>query len=589
MKNKYYSIILIIGIVLAITSCDVTNTVPEDAITDLNYWTKTDDLKQYANSFYTTLSGPSQWYDTSSDNAVTNSPDNKLFNNLVVPGSGGGWSTGDWGNIRNLNYFLNRYQTVVGDESVINHYVGEIRFFRANEYFNKVKTFGDVPWYDVDLTTADDDLLMKGRDPRKFVVDKILEDLDFAVSNLKEHDEIEKGRLHKYAALQLKARVALYEGTWMKYRNISGWESYLEQAVLAASEIMNSGNYDIVKGNAQYMFDDKPLYYRQQFIQEDLTDNPESVLPRIYEKNILMHGISRSVNETGWGISKDFIESFLCIDGKPIALSDLYEGDGTFLKELENRDPRFRNMVDNPYLPYFLDGEIPISYPATTIAVNQCPTGYMASKFRSPIPAQNEANQTTYDWHIFRYAEVLLIFAEAKAELGTITQQDIDNSINKLRARLDEPGKFEMGRLFLNPPLDPLSVVNGSPRYGYAIDPLLYEIRRERRIELAFEGFRWDDIVRWKAGKLIENPKTMLGLTVNDEVVNRYTEVFGGTNPFATRSFYEFTDWAGNQKKLLKVYENMNRTWDDRLYLNPLPIDQLQLNPNLGPQNPGWE
>lgn len=589
MKNKYYSIILIIGIVLAITSCDVTNTVPEDAITDLNYWTKTDDLKQYANSFYTTLSGPSQWYDTSSDNAVTNSPDNKLFNNLVVPGSGGGWSTGDWGNIRNLNYFLNRYQTVVGDESVINHYVGEIRFFRANEYFNKVKTFGDVPWYDVDLTTADDDLLMKGRDPRKFVVDKILEDLDFAVSNLKEHDEIEKGRLHKYAALQLKARVALYEGTWMKYRNISGWESYLEQAVLAASEIMSSGKYDIVKGNAQYMFDDKPLYYRQQFIQEDLTDNPESVLPRIYEKDILMHGISRSVNETGWGISKDFIESFLCIDGKPIALSDLYEGDGTFLKELENRDPRFRNMVDNPYLPYFLDGEIPISYPATTIAVNQCPTGYMASKFRSPIPAQNEANQTTYDWHIFRYAEVLLIFAEAKAELGTITQQDIDNSINKLRARLDEPGKFEMGRLFLNPPLDPLSVVNGSPRYGYAIDPLLYEIRRERRIELAFEGFRWDDIVRWKAGKLIENPKTMLGLTVNDEVVNRYTEVFGGTNPFATRSFYEFTDWAGNQKKLLKVYENMNRTWDDRLYLNPLPIDQLQLNPNLGPQNPGWE
>ena len=158
-----------------------------------------------------------------------------------------------------------------------------------------------------------------------------------------------------------------------------------------------------------------------------------------------------------------------------------------------------------------------------------------------------------------------------------------------MRARLDEPGKFEMGRLFLNPPLDPLSVVNGSPRYGYAIDPLLYEIRRERRIELAFEGFRWDDIVRWKAGKLIENPKTMLGLTVNDEVVNRYTEVFGGTNPFATRSFYEFTDWAGNQKKLLKVYENMNRTWDDRLYLNPLPIDQLQLNPNLGPQNPGWE
>lgn len=573
---------------MTITSCDVTNTIPEDAITDLNYWTKIDDLKQYANSFYTTLSGPSQWYDNTSDNAVTNSPDNWLFDNAVVPGTGGGWATSNWTNIRNLNYFLSRYQTVIGDEEDINHYVGEIRFFRANEYFNKVKTFGDVPWYDVDLTTQDEELLMKGRDPRKFVIDKILEDLDFATNSLKEPEELEKGRLHKYAALQLKARVALYEGTWMKYRNLTGWEEYLEKAVTASSEIISSGNYDIVKGNAPYMFEDYPLYYRQQFIQDDLTDNPESVLHRIYEKDILMHGLSRSVNETGWGISKDFIESFLCIDGKPIALSDLYEGDDNFQLEMTNRDPRLRNIVDNPFLPYFLDGETPISYPVTSVNVNQCPTGYMASKFRNPVPAQNEANQTTYDWYVFRYAEVLLIYAEAKAELGTITQQDLDNTINKLRARLDEPGKFEMGRLSINPPQDPLSVVNGAPRYGYEISPLLYEIRRERRIELAFEGFRWDDIVRWKAGKLIENPKTMLGLNVNEDVIEKYTGLFGGTNPFETRAMYEFTDWDGKQKQLLKVYGDMNRVWNDRLYLNPLPIDQLQFNPNLKPQNPGW-
>ncbi len=585
IKNRCF--ILILGLVITLGACDVTDTVPEDAITDLNYWTKTDDLKLWANDFYPTLSGPSQWYDNTSDNCVTNTPDNRLFNNITVPGSGGGWGAGDWANIRNLNYFLSHYQTVEGNEAEINHYVGEIRFFRAHEYFNKVKRFGDVPWIDKDLTTTDDEFLFSTRDPRKMVIDKIIEDLEFAANNMLLPGDVEAGRLHRYAALQMLARVALHEGTWMKYRDISGWETYLQKAVSVSQTIMDEGDYAIEKGNAPHMFEDYPLFFRQQFIQEDLTSNSECVLPRIYIKDKLMHGLSRQVNETGWGISKDFIESFLCVDGLPIALSPVYHGDDSLQMEMANRDPRLRNMVDNKNLPYFLDGSTPISYPVTAIAVDKCPTGYMASKFRDPVPSQNEANQTTYDWYVFRYAEVLLINAEAKAELGNITQNDIDLTINKLRERLDEPGEFQMGRLVLNPAEDPLAMVNGQPRYGYSLSPLLYEIRRERRIELAFEGFRWDDIVRWNAGKLIENPKTMLGLVVNDEVVTRYQFFNGGTNPFADRSLYELTDWDGEQKKLLKVYETTQRTWDDKLYLDPLPTDQLSLNPNLD-QNPGW-
>ena len=158
-------------------SCDITDTVPKDAITDLNYWRKVDDLKLFANNFYTTLSAPSDALDAQSDNCVTNTPDNRLFNNMVVPGTGGGWSISDWNNIRNTNYFLKRYKTVEGDEREVNHYVGEVRFFRAHEYFNKVKRFGDVPWIDKDLSTTDEDILMKPRDPRKFVVEKIIEDL----------------------------------------------------------------------------------------------------------------------------------------------------------------------------------------------------------------------------------------------------------------------------------------------------------------------------------------------------------------------------------------------------------------------------
>ena len=585
MKNILYIFIMLL--LVALVSCNVTDTIPEDAITDLNYWRKTDDLKLFANQFYTTLSAPSATYDVGTDNAVPNSPDNRLFNNMIVPGTGGGWSNSDWTNIRNANYFLTHYQTVEGTAEDINQYVGEVRFFRANEYFAKTKRFGDVPWIDKDLTTTDADFLQKARDPQKNVIDKVIEDLEFATANLKDPANVESGRLHKYAALQMLSRVCLYEGTWLKYRNLTGWEPYLQKAVLASETIMNSGKYDVVKGNAAYMFDGYPLFYRQQFIQEDLASNKECVLARIYKKDLLMHGLSRSVNQSGWGISKDFIDDFLCVDGKSIALSSLYLGDDSLQMEIANRDPRMRNIVDNKFLPYYLDGSKPISYPVTTTAVNSCPTGYMAMKFRDPVPAQNEANQTTYDWYVFRYAEVLLTYAEAKAELGTLTQSDLDKSINKLRSRLDEPGKFTMGKLDINPEADPLSTINGTPRYGYTISPIIYEIRRERRIEMAFEGFRWDDICRWNAGKLIENPKTMLGLAVNDEVINRYKKFNGGSNPFNGRALYDLTDWNGKSKKLLKIYTNITRKWDDKLYLDPLPTDQITLNPNLK-QNPGW-
>jgi hypothetical protein len=579
--------IILTSLLVIVTSCEVTNVEPEDKITDLSYWKSTDDLELFANSFYTSLTSPDANLDNTSDNAVPKTPDTRLFNNMTVPGSRGGWSTDDWKNIRNLNYFLSHYQTAEGNADDIKQYVGEIYFFRANEYFNKVKMFGDVPWIDKDLNVDDGDLLNKARDPRKFVVDKIIDDLDTAVADLNLPEAVASGRIHKFAALQLLARVCLFEGTWMKYRNLSGWEDYLQKAVDASERIMNEGDYEIVAGNATYMFDGYPLYYRQQFIQEDLTANKECVLPRIYIQDLVMHSLSRNVNESSKGISKDFIESFLCIDGEAIANSPLYLGDDSLQMEMTNRDPRLRNMVDNKNLPYYLDGTTPISYPVTPVVVNTCPTGYMASKFRTAEPAQNEANKCTYDWYVFRYAEVLLIFAEAKAELGTITQTDLDNSINQLRARLDEPGNFTMGRLTMNPQADPLAIVDGRPRYGYTVSPLIYEIRRERRIELAFEGFRWDDICRWNAGVMIENPKTMLGITVNEAVINRYTYYNGGTDQFATRTLYQLTDWDGKTKTLLQVYSEMDRIWDDKLYLNPLPTDQLTLNPNLE-QNPGW-
>ena len=607
MNNKYVNIVAVIFFMALISlSCNkFLDRKPQDAITDLNYWQTTDELKLYCNNFYPSLYIPDPSADNQSDNCVPNSPNSWLYGLTTIPASGGGWSSGDWGNIRNANYFLTHYQSVQGDSADINQYVGEIRFFRANEYFNKVKMFGDVPWLNKDLNINDTSFLYEARTPGKTVIDSVLADLTFAVNHLQTPDKVDKGRLHKYAALQMMARVALYEGTWMKYRNVDGWESYLTVASTAAKEIMDDGGYQIVKPDAQYYYktgnlidaktntyatQDYPLYYREQFIQEDLTSDKECVLPKIYQLNLLTNNISRSVNESGTGVSKDFIEDFLCADGLPIALSPEYKGDDSAILEMTNRDPRFRNMIDNRFLPNYLNGVNPVSNYLTPVSTSTVPTGFMASKFRSPVPAQNEANQTTFDMYVFRYAEVLLIYAEAKAELGTITQQDLDQSVNLLRMRLDEPALpgGKMGRLTLNPPADPNAVtVTGEPRYGYIVSPLIYEIRRERRIELAFEGFRWDDIVRWHAGKLLENPKTVYGIVAGSAVRNEYDNYFG-SDIFSGENFATIKDWDGKTKELVSPYTVPMRKWNDKLYLHPIPTDQITLSKGVIHQNPGW-
>ncbi|PZP43316.1 MAG: RagB/SusD family nutrient uptake outer membrane protein, partial [Pseudopedobacter saltans] len=469
MKKFQFVYIAILG--LLVGACNkVLDKTPQDAITDLNFWTSVDNLKLYANNFYTTLYVPNGTVDGISDNTVPNTPNSWLYGDAIVPASGGGWSSGDWENIRNANYFLTHYQQVVDNPTTINQYVGEIKFFRAYEYFNKVKTFGDVPWINIDLNVNDSAYLYEKRTPRQTVIDSVIADLNFAATNLPDPSTAEKGRLHKYAALQMLARVNLYQGTWMKYRNVSGWQIYLTNAAAASSQIMQSGLYSIPKPTALYYFRtgylvdaktgtyatmDYPLYYREQFITEDLTTNKECVLPKIYIVNVLAHNLSRN-GQSGMGASKDLIEDFLCDDGLPIRLSSRYKGDDSSTVEFQNRDPRLRNIMDNRFLPNYLNGTLPTSDYLSPIS-STVPTGYQIYKYKSPIPLQNEANQCTYDMFIFRYAEVLLINAEALAELGTITQADIDNTINQLRARLDEPSLpgGQMGRLTMNPPADP--------------------------------------------------------------------------------------------------------------------------------------
>ena len=478
-----------------------------------------------------------------------------------------------------------------GVEGSINAQVAVIRFFRALDYFGKIKSYGDVPWYEKDLTDADQEELFKPRDSRDFVLGKIIEDLEFAIQWLPEKNAAEECALHKDVARTQLSRVCLYYGTYKKYHNVSGTptsQELLQKAANNALAVMNTGRYDIVKGSdagcGMKSFEGYPMYYQNQFVQEDLSANKEAILFRKYEDGVLTHGTGRQ--DAAPGFSKDFAESFLCKDGMPIGVSELYKGDETLDQEMENRDPRMYQIIDNIHRPWEVsdDGTITVhksAQPGQTgsapdVSASKSVTGYLDAKHISADPKQWIANATTYDVFVYRYAEVLLNYAEAKYELGEMTQDILDNTINLLRDRV-EMAHLTMAVGFSDP---------NWPDYGYSVAPLLQEIRRERRIELIAEGFRYDDLIRWKGMKLLENPKTVLGMRVTDAVIALYEDgTFGGERG------RDLVEYQGKTyiRPYSKDLNDAGRKWsaDDKRFLNPISKNVILLNPAIT-QNPGW-
>ena len=584
MKLKYLALAGLLGF----TACDeVIDLKPLDSFTDESYWTSIDDLRNYANRFYPLLTGPSHTYDQQSDNRVPANYDRWLYNEYVLEDATD-WS---WTNIRQLNFFMTRYQRASGSESDINAQVATIRFFRALEYYSKIKSYGDVPWYEKDLNDTDTEELYKGRDSRDFVLGKIIEDLEFAIQWLPEKNAAIECALHKDAARAQLSRICLYYGTYKKYHKVQGTPSsqeLLQKAADNAWAVMNTGRYDIVQGKdagcGMVSFKDYPMHYQNQFVQDDLSSNKEAILYRKYVDGTFTHGTGRQ--DASPGFSKDFMESFLCKDGKPIGISELYQGDETLDIELTNRDPRMYQIVDNIHRPWAVqkDGTIDLhrsaidpTASAPDVSASKSVTGYLNTKHISADPTQWVANATTYDTFVYRYAEVLLNYAEAKYELDDCDQEVLDQTINLLRDRVGMPHLTESVG-FEDP---------NWPDYGYEVKPLLHEIRRERRIELVAEGFRYDDLIRWMGVKVYENPKTVLGMRVTDAVKALYVDgTFGGENGRA------LVEYEG--KTYIRPYDkdlnDAGRKWasDDKRFLNPISKNVILINPNIK-QNPGWE
>ncbi len=540
------SVILPISLLftIAFTACnkDFMDRVPLDKINDANFWKSPADLKTYANQFYPMLIDANDFWriDNMSDNQAPSGMASFIWDQYTIPSSGGGWSKSDWSTIRSCNYFLKEYQAVQGDAAAINTSLAEILFFKSFFYYQKVKQFGDVPWLSEVLQTNSEDL-MAVRDSRKLVMDSIIKNLDFAVQHLP--DESNEDRLTKYAALAFKSRVCLFEGTYRKYHNLGDHETLLREAISAAGAIINSAKFSI------YSTGDPSADYYNLFSMDELRGNPEGIMVQYYAYDKLMHNRNRILSEPQTGYTKDFAEAYLCRDGKPISVSPLYKGDAQFTDEFIDRDPRMKQSIYTPDRPILITGTGAESYqPVPEFNSARCNTGYRIIKFFSPREKDLEQGRCIKPTFIFRYAEVLLNYAEAKAELGECTQVVLDASVNLLRDRVEMPYlTTDVG--FADP---------GWPNWEVPVAPLINEIRRERRIELASEGFRFDDLRRWKAGKLLENTKTYWG--ARDPSTNSY----------------------------LVIYPGFTRKWDEKLYLYPLPTSELTLNPQLE-QNPGWQ
>jgi hypothetical protein bfra3_00350 len=555
-KMKYLIQSILVAVTLLTVSCnDYLDRFPKDSFSEPTFFKTENDLIYYANQFYGSLPVQRMDNDNNSDNMVPQNINTFLAGTYTVPGSGGGWASSDWANIRSCNYFLEHYSRA--ETSFKERYAGEVRFFRALFYWYKVVNFGDVPLL---LKALDDNSeeLYGPREKREKVMDEVvLEDLKFAVANLPEKNQAAAGRLHKDAARALMSRICLWEGTYRKYRNIEGADTYLDACVKASEELMDAG-YDI------YSTGNTDEDYRNLFIQKDLRSNPEAIFYRAYITDKNTHNYTRQASENNTGMSKDFVDSYLFLDdGKPIGLTSHPYDDSTPAKECEGRDPRYTQTIATPGFIMTLP-DLAVNLPA--IGTSRTSTGYWNIKGRSSDLAQFNADKSDLDLFIFRYAEVLLNYAEAKYELtGSLTIAELDKSINLIRDRVGMP------HLTTNPDADPNAV-----NYGYTVAPLLYEIRRERRIELVGEGFRFNDIIRWKAGKLIEGVKTIRGMKLTDELRSQYADPSSLNNIAVDDDYY------------IIVYPSIatTRKWNDKSYLYPLPTDEKDRCHYE--QNPGW-
>lgn len=578
---------LLLATAVSFSSCDDFLTRdPQDTVTDVpSFWNNEENLRTSFLDYYTYFfPGYRSTWERADNFAETNvadwTDDNAqevatLFTKVAPTSDAGNWN---FKKIRNMNLLLSRIQSSTLGEEAKNHWSGVARLFRAMEYAKLVQKFGDVPYYDAVVGSTDNEQLYRARDPRTTVMDKVNEDLAFACANIRVNDGTKGLTVNRAVAQGFASRIMLFEGTWQKYHanNTAKAAEYLKAAKDYAAALMQTNAYSIAPS------------YKSLTTSEDLAGNPEIIMYRSYVENVVMHSLM-SFQNTEMEMSspsRSFVDAFLTKNGLPIhqAGNTDYKGK-EYAKEILNRDPRLADNIDE-------ESGLRLNGVAAVYAAS----GYYANRYVNKDLINKPggmSNTNTTDAPVMKLNEVMLNYIEAAAELAdlgqyTLTQADFDKTINAIRDR--QSTKMPHVTLAGNA-LKVNGVEINDPDRDATVKPILWEIRRERRVELAYEGVRFNDLRRW--GKLeyadmVKNKKLNMGAWINKADYPENAEALAKI----TLCDENGKIVTGNEGYIMPITEVAKmRVMADKDYLYPIPVDQITMYETHGfklTQNPGW-
>ena len=571
--KRFFNSILIAGMAMTLfTACDkMLDKAPLDTFADGNFWTKEANVEAYANTFFNNFVGygnsggsGSFYFPTLNDNQAGAEFRDWNFDNVLVSNSD--W-TSPYSEIRRANILMNRLEKMDLTDETKAHWTGVARLMRALQYYWLVRTFGDVPLVDHELNISEKDVIFQARQDRDKVMDFVFDDLDYAVKNIREG--VNRTGWSRDLAQAVKAEICLFEGTYCKYRVAADGQKapdterakkFLTEAKSAASAIMANSSYAL-----------NPTY-AETYNSLDLTKSKEMILAKHYVKDVFMHSLPDYTcsSSQAYGMSKDAFNAYLFTDGLPKAKTaknntdistELVDGHLKITQLLAVRDPRLAAAVDGTLMP--------VANPwkgrfGRADDVNQSSsTGYGVLKYDSQelaIGYRVETGKNYTDAPIYWLAVVYLEYAEACAELGSCTQDDLDKSVNKLRDRVGMP------HMTTAPVADPAN--------NMGVSDLIWEIRRERRVELMYDNnFRYWDLNRWHQLDKLDTQK--------------YPDIKLGANVKNDPTSATSTDITVNSEGYIDAYPKNNRTYDKKFYFYPVPTSQISLNDAMS-QNPGW-
>lgn len=613
MKTIFSNLLAVSVLAFPLCSCDdfltknPTNSIPGDT-----FMNTVSDVQLYSNgmlnSYVPSFASISGSGDEVSDLCATKSGSDYFAPGIWDSSRQSGWDVGDWTFVRRANYYIENLQKCVNSlgKEEYNHYLGEARFWRAYAHFLKLRYFGNIPWID-HVVNEDDAVLYAPRDDREYVFHQILEDIDFACGNCLESGAfvtVSRTRLNKWVALAMKSDMCLFEASFRKYHKLNPstgepWNGKYEsseylfgECVKACREIMDSKVFSLHRTG------DPATCFSELFLSETIPSE-EAIWARqaSYESSV-MHNRTEVLTSATAGQrtspTKELVDMYLTLSGKPVKSRTISPN-----SEFEDRDYRLLQTVIGPGHTWIRkNGAEELKGPSFTTSL----TGYAFSKWI----IENEENYSTSrdnnSMAVFRYGGILLDLAEASAELndGVLDEETWNLTIGALRARAGVaniyPGSGEFVRdTWLTDYYNSVSPI--------ILSDYLVEIRRERATELAMEmSHRYFDLMRWACGPLFVkrfNNQGWRGIYLSETDVNNgfdfngtsYTVSLNGGNNTVTSypiaNSKSNVTWSLSEGKYGYLIYNYAQEWNDRMYVYPIPLTALTLNPELG-QNYGW-